>query len=131
MKDKWISFFSLFTSTGTLVCCALPALVAAIAGGAAVGSLVSALPWLVPLSKHKIWIFIMAAFFILLSGFLIFRPVKISKCDIRSGEQGCAVSEKFQKFIFYLSLSIFALGLFFSYALVPLLRWKDSLGGVS
>ena len=36
MKPQFVNFLSVFTSTGTLLCCALPAALAAIAGGAAV-----------------------------------------------------------------------------------------------
>lgn len=48
-----VDFFSLFGSTATLLCCALPALLSVIAGGAAVGAFVSTFPWLIPLSQHK------------------------------------------------------------------------------
>jgi len=41
MREKIMSFFSLFGSTATLLCCALPATLSIIAGGAAVGSLIS------------------------------------------------------------------------------------------
>lgn len=40
-KQKASSFLALFTSTGTLLCCTLPAAIAGIAGGSAVVSLIS------------------------------------------------------------------------------------------
>ena len=48
---------ALFTSFGTLICCALPALFVALGMGAAVAGLVSEVPQLVWLSEHKIWVF--------------------------------------------------------------------------
>ena len=63
MKEKLISVLALFTSTGTLLCCVLPAVVATVAGGAAVGSMLSLFPWLIPLSIHKEWIFGTAGIF--------------------------------------------------------------------
>jgi hypothetical protein len=48
---------ALFTSFGTLICCALPALFVALGMGAAVAGLVSAVPQLVWLSEHKLWVF--------------------------------------------------------------------------
>ena len=48
MKDKALSLFTLFTSSGTLLCCVLPAVVATIAGGAAVSSMLSVFPFLIP-----------------------------------------------------------------------------------
>ena len=49
----WSSAVSLFASSSTLVCCALPALLVAVGAGAALSSLVSAVPQLVWLSEHK------------------------------------------------------------------------------
>src|SRR5947199_10099483 len=53
----WWSFASLFGSVGTLLCCALPSLLVLLGMGATVGSLLSTLPWLVTLSRHKQWTF--------------------------------------------------------------------------
>src|SRR5215469_2781040 len=52
-----LSYFSLFGSVGTLLCCALPSLFVLAGLGAAVTSTLSALPWLVTLSYHKHWTF--------------------------------------------------------------------------
>jgi hypothetical protein len=52
-----LSYFSLFTSVGTLLCCALPSLLVLAGLGASVASTLSALPWLVTLSRHKHWTF--------------------------------------------------------------------------
>ena len=43
----WSSVLSLFASSGTLVCCALPALLVALGAGAALSSLVSVFPQVV------------------------------------------------------------------------------------
>jgi hypothetical protein len=48
---------ALFTSFGTLICCALPALFVAVGMGAAVAGMVSAVPQLVWLSDHKLGVF--------------------------------------------------------------------------
>ncbi len=56
-KDSVLPFFSLLTSAGTLVCCALPALLASVGLGAVTAGLVSALPELVWLSERKVWVF--------------------------------------------------------------------------
>lgn len=56
-KKGWprgpVSVLALFTSVGTLLCCALPATLVALGAGAAVSAAVGAMPWLVPLSHHK------------------------------------------------------------------------------
>lgn len=119
-QQKLSSYLALFTSTGTLICCALPSALAAIAGGAAVASFVSIFPWLVPLSQNKGWIFLGAGLMIVLSGILIFRPKGRVACSITGGA-GCEVAGRLTKVMYYLSVAIFAVGSFFAYALVPLL----------
>lgn len=118
--QKLSSYLAVFTSTGTLLCCALPSTLAAVAGGAAVTSLVSTVPWLVPLSQNKEWIFLGAGLMIVLSGLLAYRPTGKVACSITGGE-GCAVAGRFTKIMFWLSAGIYAVGVFFAYALFPLM----------
>lgn len=120
LKQKAASFLALFTSTGTLICCALPAAIAGVAGGAAVASFVSTFPWLVPLSQHKGWIFVIAGLMILLSGFLVLRPKGKVACSITGG-QGCDVAGRFTKVMFWTSAAIYGIGAFFAYALAPVM----------
>lgn len=120
-KQKATSFLALFTSTGTLLCCALPAAIAGIAGGSAVVSLLSTFPWLAPLSRHKIWIFIGAGLMIVFSGILIFRPKGTVACSITGG-QGCEVAGGVQKFMFWAAVAIYTISVFFAYALLPIMK---------
>ena len=52
-RSALLSYFSLFTSLGTLLCCALPSLLVLFGLGASVASMLSFVPWLVTLSRHK------------------------------------------------------------------------------
>jgi mercuric ion transport protein len=121
MKEKLVSFFTLFGSTGTLICCVLPAVVATIAGGAAVSSLISVFPWIIPLSQHKIWIFLVAGILIVLNGILVFSPSKKKQACPADGN-GCEVTGRFRKRMFWASAIIYGIGFAFSYLLVPILR---------
>jgi hypothetical protein len=69
----WTSVLSLFASSGTLVCCALPALFVALGAGAALSSLVSVFPQVVWLSEHKAGLFVFAGLALLASGLLHWR----------------------------------------------------------
>lgn len=124
-REKIISFFALFGSTGTLLCCALPAGLAAVAGGAAVGTMLSAFPWLIPLSQNKAWIFIGAGVLIVFNAILVFRPKGTIACSITGGK-GCDVAGSFQKWMMWISMAVYALGAFIAYGLVPILRILDS-----
>ena len=123
MKDKALSVLTLFTSSGTLLCCVLPAVVATIAGGAAVSSMLSTFPFLIPLSMNKGWIFIIAAILIAINGYMVFKPNQKVACDV--DEDGCDVTGRFNKRMFYISGSVLAVGAFFAYALVPILVYFD------
>src|ERR1700685_4196059 len=62
-----LNYFSLFSSCSTLICCALPSVLVLLGMGTTVASLLSAAPWLVSLSRHKIWTFSIAGTLIALS----------------------------------------------------------------
>jgi hypothetical protein len=76
-KTRHASRLSLLTSASTLVCCALPAMMVALGAGAALSSLVSAVPQLVWLSEYKTAIFSVALVMLLLAGLLQWQARKV------------------------------------------------------
>jgi hypothetical protein len=120
-REKIVSLLALFSSTSTLLCCALPAALAAVAGGAAVGTMLSALPWLIPLSRHKGWLFIVAGVLIVFNGVLVLRPHGKLACSITGGK-GCEVAGGFSKAMLFLSGGIYIIGAASAYALVPIIK---------
>jgi len=120
-----MDFLSLFGSSATLFCCALPALLAAVAGGAAVGSLLSVFPWLIPFSMHKHWLFLGAGLIILFNGFLTLRPKGMVACSITGGK-GCAVAGTFTRRLFWFSVILYGIGVFTAYVLIWIIRFFDS-----
>src|SRR5438045_6677498 len=67
------SYLSLFTSFGTLLCCALPSLLVLLGLGATVASFLSAVPWLVTLSRHKLWVFAISGVMIAANLLYVYR----------------------------------------------------------
>lgn len=63
----------MIASSGTLVCCVLPAVMVALGAGAALAGLVTAVPQLVWLSEHKAGVFGIAFSMLALSGVLLWR----------------------------------------------------------
>lgn len=124
MREKIVSFLSLFGSSATLLCCALPALLAMIAGGAAMGALLSNFPWLIPLSQHKEWIFLGAGLLLLFNVVLTLRPKGQLACAITGGK-GCEAAGGFAKGMLWFSLLLYGIGAFVAYALVPILRFFE------
>ena len=77
-----LSFLSLFTSLGTLLCCALPSLLVLFGLGATVATVLSEVPWLVALSHHKHWVFIVAG--LLITGNFVYVYVVAPKLQMRN-----------------------------------------------
>src|ERR1700750_3233209 len=70
IRADTLSYLSLFTSFGTLLCCALPSLFVLFGLGATVASVLSEAPWLVTMSHHKHWVFLIAG--VLIAGNFVY-----------------------------------------------------------
>jgi len=116
-----MDFGSLFTSSATLLCCAIPAVLSTLVGGAAVGAFVSTFPWLIPLSQQKNWLFLGAGILLTINGILILRPKGKVACAITGGK-GCEVAGNFSKGMFWFSIALYGIGAFFAYAYVPIVK---------
>jgi len=126
MRQGIVNFFSLFTSTGTLLCCALPSLLVTLGAGAAVASLwtLPGAAWLLELSHYKLYLFIFAGAMIALNFLLVYWPRSKVACTIGGGK-ACAQAGRFNKVILWLSAVIYAIGLFGAYLVLPL---RQALG---
>ena len=56
-RSTVLGYLSLFTSFGTLLLLSRPSLLVLVGLGATVASVLSSVPWLVTLSRHKNWVF--------------------------------------------------------------------------
>lgn len=109
---------SLFTSGATLVCCALPALLVSLGLGAAMAGLVSAVPQIVWLSKHKVPLFVLAGFMLLVSGVLRYLT-RNAPCPADPKQaKACMQTRRFASAVFYLSLAMYCIGFFFAFVAV-------------
>jgi len=72
-----VALLALIASSGTLVCCVLPAAMVAIGAGAALAGLVTAVPQLIWLSEHKGGVFGLAFVMLALSGATLWRARRL------------------------------------------------------
>jgi hypothetical protein len=72
-RNLGLATATLLASSGTLVCCVLPALMVALGAGAALAGLVTAVPQLIWLSEHKALVFGVAFAMLALSGALLWQ----------------------------------------------------------
>ena len=118
--NQLTAWFSLFASTGTLVCCALPALFVSLGAGAALAGLVASVPGLVVLSEHKEFVFGFCAFMLAISGYLQWSN-RSAPCPIDPAQRdACLKARQLSAWVYAVSVAIFATGAFFAFFL-PLL----------
>ncbi len=120
-----MSYLSLFSSFGTLLCCALPSLLVLLGLGATVASFLSAVPWLVALSRHKGVVFLVAG--VLIGGNLAYVYVVGPRLQARGeacpadAPAACNSASRFSRVVLWISAAIYAAGVFSAFVLGPLL----------
>ena len=120
MPGRWLAFLSLFTSTGTLICCALPALLVALGAGAALSTLISAVPGLVWISEYKEAVFVFAGIMLTVSGWLQWRS-RFAPCPVDAAQRNaCLRTRRSSALVYGASVVVFMVGGFFAFML-PLL----------
>ena len=122
LKDKSLltSYLSLFTSFGTVLCCALPSLLVSIGMGATFAGLIGVFPQIVWLSENKILVFSLSGILILISCGLLYINRKVS-CPIDPDQaKACTISRKWSIRAIVLSAILWVCGFFFAF-LAPLI----------
>lgn len=111
-----LSWLSVFASSSTLVCCALPAMMVGLGAGTALSGLVSAVPQLVWLSEHKGLIFGAAGLLLAASGLLQWRTIRSIECPADPAlAAACATTRDISVWVWWLSVVIYAIGAFFAF----------------
>lgn len=115
-----LSYLGLFTSVGTLLCCALPSLLVLAGLGATVASVLASAPWLVTLSRHKSWVFATSAVLIAANFFYVYRvaPRLIARrnaCAI--DDPRCTNATRASRMVLWLSTVLLFVGFTVAYVL--------------
>ena len=76
-RNVGIAATALLTSSATLVCCVLPAVLVSLGAGAALVGLVSAVPQLIWLSEHKVLVFGVAGAMMALSAVVLWNARRL------------------------------------------------------
>jgi len=127
-RSSMLSYFSLFTSLSTLLCCALPSLLVLFGLGASVAPILAFTPWLVTLSRHKVWTFSISCMLIGSSFVNIYYFVPRLRggdvCDV-GGRSACDDASRVSKLVLWVSAGVYAVGFFVAYVLGPILTKLD------
>lgn len=118
-QKPYLRWMTLFITSGTLLCCALPVLLVSLGFGAVVASLNYNIPGLTFLAEHKFWTLSLSALLLLVLAWVIWRPNQSCPTDPGSAKL-CQQTKQWNIRIFWLSVGIWVTGFFFSVLLLPL-----------
>jgi hypothetical protein len=116
VKTPYISsLVSLFASSSTLICCALPALLVSLGAGAALASLVAVFPQIVWISEHKEVIFLISSALMVAGGVLQWRN-RFAPCPTEpSLRNACLKTRQISLRIYLVSLVLLLVGGWFAF----------------
>ncbi len=114
-KQMALPVISLFTSAGTLVCCALPALFVSLGMGAVLAGFISNYPELIWLSKYKVYVFSVASVLMAVAGVMLYRARNLPCPADAKQATACKRLRKISVYIYVFSVVVFATGFFFAF----------------
>lgn len=123
-RQRGLNWLTLFASTGTLICCALPILLVTLGLGATVAALTSTFPFLIVLSQHKVWVFTLSGAMLGISGWLLYRTGRSCPGDPELGAL-CERAQVWNRRIYWSSVAIWGAGFFAAYLALPLRIWLE------
>jgi mercuric ion transport protein len=127
-RSAVLNYFSLFTSLSTLLCCALPSLLVLVGLGTSVASMLSFIPWLATLSRHKQWTFGLSGILIAFSFvnmYYIAPRIRAKQCSA-DDPSACEEASRLSTILLWVSAGIYAAGIFVAYVLGPILTRLDN-----
>lgn len=118
-ESKIVSYLSLFTSFGTLLCCAIPSTLVLLGFGASLAGFLGEYPQFIWLSDNKAVVFGLS-FFMLGVSWLGQKYAASQVCPIDKKED-CETTKNWSKPIFFITLGINVIGAFYAFVLPRLL----------
>jgi len=121
-RNRRLALLALLASSGTLVCCVLPAVMVALGAGAALAGLVSAVPQLVWLSERKALVFGVAALALVVAGAAIWRGRSLPCPADPEAASACLRLRRWSAGLYAVALLAFCVGAAFAFVLPALVR---------
>jgi len=124
-QKRW-GWLTLFASSTTLICCALPILLVTVGLGAVSAAMFANVPFLGTLAENKLWLFLGSALLLSASAWSAYRPGRTCPTDPELAAQ-CAKVDKWNKRVLIFSASIWVIGFIAAYLSVPMLNLYDKI----
>jgi hypothetical protein len=116
-RNAALSAAALLTSSATLVCCVLPAVLVALGAGAALAGLVTAVPQLIWLSEHKPLVFGVAGGLLIVSGAALWYGRSLPCPTDPDAARACRRLRRLSAILYGLAATSFAVGAAFAFIL--------------
>lgn len=116
-RNAALSAAALLTSSATLVCCVLPAVLVALGAGAALAGLVTAVPQLIWLSEHKPLVFGVAGGLLIVSGAALWYGRSLPCPTDPIAARACRRLRRLSAILYGLAVASFAVGAAFAFIL--------------
>jgi hypothetical protein len=120
-RNLGVAALTLLASSGTLVCCVLPAVMVSLGAGAALVGLVTAVPQLIWLSEHKPLVFGSALAMLALSGGLLWHARTLPCPADPAAAMACRRLRMASVVLWWVALAAVAIGSLFAFVLPGLL----------
>jgi hypothetical protein len=120
ISKKMVGWLGLFSSFGTLICCAIPSSLVLLGFGATLASFLGNFPQLIWLSDNKGIVF-GASFFMLALSYVAQRYAQSQVCPIDKKDD-CQATKDWSKPLFWVSFGINIIGSFYAFILPRLLE---------
>jgi len=117
-----LGWLALFTSFGTLLCCALPILLVLMGFGAVVATITHQFPWLVTLAEHGTWMFGISGWLLAVCAWVIWGQRTTCPTDPALAAS-CQQAKRWNQYLFGGALAIWGIGFTFAFLLLPLRIW--------
>ena len=123
MKEKYVqspmaNFFALLSSSSTLLCCALPAILVSMGAGAVFANIISVFPALTVVSRFKVEITVVTLIILVAVGVLHSKTAKMPcPADPNLG-RACLKSRKRSRVVYYITCIVLATASIFTF-IVP------------
>jgi hypothetical protein len=118
-ENKLIGYLSLFSSFGTLLCCAIPSTLVLLGFGASLAGFLGEFPELIWLSEHKGIVFGLS-FVMLGISYAGQRYAAKQACPIDQ-KDNCETAKSWSRPIFFITLVINLIGAFYAFVLPKIL----------
>ena len=121
--DRPLAWLALFTTAGTLICCALPIALVTLGLGSAVAALTSNLPILITLSRHKTWVFAVSGLMLAIAWWVSTRNRQCpADPELRIL---CEKAARWNRRLLILGMAVWGIGFAAAYLALPVVRWLE------